>query len=94
VGAICDRGKLWKFFRLAYAKGNRKASGDGKAAFSSQRIRERWLILRVVESRRATLQEIETYYTLEDLLEVNEAIDMMEEARAQAVKQSLPRNMR
>lgn len=41
---------------------------------------------RLVIRKVATLEEVETYYSLVDLLDANEALDLYEKAQAEAMK--------
>lgn len=43
---------------------------------------------------KATLQEIEAHYTLDDLLQMNEALDAWQEAKATADKQAAEKKKR
>lgn len=47
-----------------------------------------WLIWRVVTERVATLQEVETYYDLADLLDAHIALDLIAEAEERAASLS------
>jgi hypothetical protein len=47
-------------------------------------LKENWIIWRLVVARVATLKELETYYDFVDVLDLNDALDLMDEVESQA----------
>ena len=58
----------------------RRGGGTGKSVQIPDHLD--WLVWRLVLARIATLEEIETYYDLLELLDAHEALDLQEEADA------------
>ena len=84
---LCHAGAVGKLLRrlgeAASAPGRRRrGGGDGVPVPKHLN----WLIWRLVVERVATLQEIETFYDVLNVLDANEALDLREEAERRAAE--------
>lgn len=90
---VCTGGELRGFFRLAqkrrtwHSRQVKRGSAERLGDYGGE-ILEEWLVWRVILAKRATLTELETTYTLLDLLKLNIALDIEQEMERQSVEEA------